>query len=104
MARDYGHSSHVCVCNSSYCDTYPPVQAVPGAVLQVGILGHNSLILWCRSCQIGPSSGWRSSSWTGRERGMIKPWGSLSPSTGTSLSLFSLVFLKNENLIYLTIL
>merc|ERR1711970_1155041 len=28
LPRDFGHSSHVCVCNSEYCDAYDPV--MPG--------------------------------------------------------------------------
>jgi len=31
--RDFGHSSHVCVCNSTYCDEYDPVVAVDGQIL-----------------------------------------------------------------------
>ena len=26
-ARDFGHSSIVCVCNSTYCDTYDKIEA-----------------------------------------------------------------------------
>ena len=26
VPRDFGHSSTVCVCNSTYCDTYDAVQ------------------------------------------------------------------------------
>ena len=29
LSRDFGHSSTVCVCNSTYCDTYDPVQGKP---------------------------------------------------------------------------
>merc|ERR1712223_793295 len=31
--RDFGHSSHVCVCNSTYCDQYDPVVAVDGQIV-----------------------------------------------------------------------
>merc|ERR1712241_618106 len=34
--RDFGHSSTVCVCNRTYCDTYDPVQA------QTSLRGHVS--------------------------------------------------------------
>ncbi|XP_045605281.2 lysosomal acid glucosylceramidase [Procambarus clarkii] len=34
IPRDFGHSSFVCVCNASYCDTLPPPEAPPeGAFL-----------------------------------------------------------------------
>jgi len=34
LPRDFGHSSHVCVCNSEYCDTYDQVASKPDQILQ----------------------------------------------------------------------
>ena len=34
MVRDFGHSSHVCVCNSTYCDEYDEVVPVAGVLQQ----------------------------------------------------------------------
>ena len=34
IARDFGHSSHVCVCNSTYCDEYDEIQPISGEIHQ----------------------------------------------------------------------